>query len=121
MSKYSKKNALIYCKNLDINVIKISGKRVIAKCDLGIIHVLKTSHSPGGARTQYFSNRLNPIFAFSTFKNTIPTLNRYTQVNVGTSIKNHRNYLTHKTNCKIWYVKLILSKNANKKKQLLVD
>ena len=36
-------------------------------------------HSPGGARPHYLNNCLNPIFAFSSFKNSIPALNRDTR------------------------------------------
>ena len=53
-----------------------------------LFNVVKTSHSPGGGRPQYLSNRLNPIFAFNTFNNTIPTLDQvlYLSGSAGTSI-----------------------------------
>ena len=41
-----------------------------------LFNLLKTLHSPGGARPQYLSNRLNTLFAFNTFKNTIPALDQ---------------------------------------------
>ena len=49
---------------------------------------IKTFHSPGGAGARYLNNWLNPIFAFSTFKNTIPALDRvlYSTGNAGASI-----------------------------------
>ena len=49
------------------------------KVDLAIklFNVLDSIHSPGGAGLpQYLNNWLNPIFAFSTFKNSMPALDR---------------------------------------------
>ena len=67
---------------------KISRKWVIAKAIWVLFNVLKTFHSTGGARPQYLNNWLNPIFAFSIFKNSIPALDwvLYSSGNVGTSI-----------------------------------
>ena len=47
-----------------------------SKGELGGVQCSKTFHSPDGARPQYLSNWLNPIFAFSTTKYTIPALDR---------------------------------------------
>ena len=55
---------------------KISQKWIIAKAIWILFNVLKTFHSPGGAKPQYLNNWLNSIFAFSTFKNSIPALDR---------------------------------------------
>ena len=60
-----------------------------------LFNVLKKFHSPGGARPQYLNKRSNPIFAVSTFKNTIPTLDRYTRADVGTSIATDMQILTY--------------------------
>ena len=49
---------------------------IIAKAIWVLFNVLKTFHSPGGARSQNLNTYVNPLFAFSTFKNTIPALDR---------------------------------------------
>ena len=56
-------------KYYNIKYIKYTKKIPEMNCckgDLGI-NVLKTFHSPGGARCQYLNNWVNPIFALSTF------------------------------------------------------
>ena len=49
---------------------------VVTKVIWVLFNVLKTFHSLGGARPQYLSNRLSPIFAFTTFNYTISALDR---------------------------------------------
>ena len=55
---------------------RISRKWVIVKAIWIVFIVLKTFHLPGGARPQYLNNWVSPIFASSTFKDTIPALDR---------------------------------------------
>ena len=45
-----------------------------------ILACITPFHSPGGAGPKYLNNWLNPIFALSTLKNSIPVLDRDTQV-----------------------------------------
>ena len=60
------------------------------KGDLGIIQCSQNI-PPGGARSKYLSNRLNAIFTFSTFKNTMPALGQvlYLSRSVGAGIHNN--------------------------------
>ena len=39
-------------------------------------------HSPSDAVSQYLNNRLNPLFACSAFKNSIPALDQDTRVDM---------------------------------------
>ena len=45
-----------------------------------ILNSIIPFHSPGGTGPQYLNNWLNRRFAFGTFKNSMPTLDRDTQV-----------------------------------------
>ena len=70
----------MYCKNLDTKVVKKSQKWIIAECDLYLILAsVIPFYSPGAAMSQYLNDRLSPIFAFGTFKNSIPALDQDTR------------------------------------------
>ena len=55
---------------------KISRKSIISTAIWVLFNVHKTFYLPGAARPQYLNNRLSPIYMFTSFKNTIPALDR---------------------------------------------
>ena len=87
----------------------------IAKAIWILFNVHKTFHSPSGTRPQYLNIQLNPIFAFSTFKNTIPALDRvlYSGESVGTSIGKVLSSFLLKVQTQIYFTKSFLQKSNN--------
>ena len=71
---------LSFLHPLEIEIFPVRKELLLLPTEIvkntALFTVLKTFNSPGGAGPQYLNNRLNPIFAFSTFKNTIPALDR---------------------------------------------
>ena len=77
----------IYCKNLDIKVIKISWKLIIAECDLGINQYTCQNHNISFTSVPlYLRNQAEPYNCAQYSKNTFPTIKhvRYSIDNVDT-------------------------------------